>query len=110
MSCHLQKLLPWHTVECGNLGPSCYKLCRMGFVVILQPVGSAVVITVRHICVYLHAIHMHEQLQDFLNSSADGLMNRRGKKIHSSLLDAAAEGIESKPLFAYAHDYSWIRS
>lgn len=51
VSCHLQKLLSWHAVEYGNLGPSCYKLCRMGFGLILQPVGCAVVISLKYICV-----------------------------------------------------------
>lgn len=71
MSCHLWKLFPWRTVEQGNLGLCPSIVGRMGFAVMLQPGGFAVVITVRHRCVYLHAIHVHGQLQDILNLSAE---------------------------------------
>lgn len=84
-SCLAERWGLLHSVErgvschCRNLGPSCYKPCSLGFVEILQPLERAVVITAGHASVCLHVIHLHEQLRDFLNTSADSLLDRREK-------------------------------
>lgn len=95
------ELSPWRTAEHGNPGPSCHRLCTAGCVGILQPPAGRLQSQLDiHVCIFVLCTCMNS----YGVSSAPvqiSLINRRGKIIHSSFLDAAAVGIENKPLFMH---------
>lgn len=97
-SCHLQSLLPWHTLESGNLGPAAAD-CTGGSGGAV-PVACAAVIPHMPVGAFL-------QQHCSISSAPCSLLTANDRKhflfseenrIRSSLLAAAAEGIEHKPL------------